>query len=217
MQTARRCPIGLGLFAALALVACSEDASRTTVDAGAAMGGDTTTIAADMRDVACSGEAPAALDGCGTSLEASFECVSAQHIPDETPIAYDEEPPACGPHRSQWARWGEYAFLPAQRYIHNLEHGGIAFLVHPCASADDVAALRAIAESREVDDGGPFRWVLTPYPDLPTNIAVLAWCERYLANCVNAEEIGAFIDAHYRTAPEDVSLDGRYSEGWVAP
>ena len=210
-------PWGSLLLISLCVPACGDDTSSRTTDAGLAMGGDTTVVADDMRDVSCTGEAPAALDGCGTPSIDAFECVSAQHIPDETPIAYAEEPPACGPHRAQWARWGEYTFLPPQRYIHNLEHGGIAFLVHPCAPATDVVALQALAEARETDDGGPFRWVLSPYPDLPTNIAVLAWGERYLANCIDADEINAFIDTHYRTAPEDVSIDGRYSEGWLEP
>lgn len=43
-----------------------------------------------------------------------------------------------GPHRPLWAAFGEYEFLPLQRWIHNLEHGGIVALYHPCANSDQV-------------------------------------------------------------------------------
>lgn len=209
-----------GRFAALLtcalLVACGDDASGDGDD-GLAMGGDTSEVTSDMREVSCTGEPPSASAGCEPAATRSFECVSAQHIPDETPIPYDEVPPACGPHRAQWAVWGEYGFLPPQRYIHNLEHGGIALLHHPCATEETIAELRTFAAAQPIDDGGPFRVVMSPFPDLPTDVAVLAWGERLLTNCFDPTEAQAFVDAHYRTAPEDVSVDGRYDVGLVGP
>uniref|UniRef100_H3B257 Tumor protein p53 inducible protein 13 n=1 Tax=Latimeria chalumnae TaxID=7897 RepID=H3B257_LATCH len=47
-------------------------------------------------------------------------------------IVYNETIPNSGPHRPKWAKYGEYIYLPPQRWIHNLEHGGFAFLYHPC-------------------------------------------------------------------------------------
>ena len=42
-------------------------------------------------------------------------------------------------------------------YLHNLEHGGIVFLYHPCAEDAVVDALRELARARPEDDTGLFR------------------------------------------------------------
>jgi len=143
------------------------------------------------------------------------ESAGAAHIAEEEAIEYAESPPATGPHRSRWGRWGEYSFMPPQRFLHNLEHGGIAFLYHPCVEDEVVDAMRELARARPDDDTGPFRWVMTPYPDLPSAIAVVAWEWVYSAECVQEDEIGGFIDRYYRMAPEDVRGDGAYDRGWI--
>lgn len=38
-------------------------------------------------------------------------------------INYIEPIPTIGPHRPLWARYGEYTYLPTQRWLHNVEHG----------------------------------------------------------------------------------------------
>jgi len=114
-----------------------------------------------------------------------------------------------------WGRWGEYEYMPPQRYIHNLEHGGIAILYHPCVEKEIVDSLRALACSIPDDDGGAFRWVLTPYVDLPSNIAVVAWEWTYLNDCFDAVTINEFIDEHYRNAPEDFYYNGSYDSLYV--
>jgi hypothetical protein len=152
---------------------------------------------------------------CVAPLLAPYTCEARNHVADDVPIAYEEDPPACGPHRGQWARWGEYSYLPPQRWLHNLEHGGIALLYHPCAPSALVDQLRTFATTRAPDEGGNFRWVLTPYPELPTAIGLAAWGERYLADCFELERALDFVDRHYRQAPEDVGSDGAYSTNWI--
>ncbi len=138
------------------------------------------------------------------------------HIADDQPLTYADHPPSSGDHRGAWARWGEYDYLPPQRWLHNLEHGGAALLYHPCAPAETVDALRAYAAARPDDEGGPFRYVLTPYPDLPTAVAVVTWTWRWQAECVRPDEMDAFLEQTYRTAPEDIGSDGSYATGWIA-
>ncbi|MEL6177902.1 MAG: DUF3105 domain-containing protein, partial [Myxococcota bacterium] len=150
-----------------------------------------------------------------TTMVDEPECTSAQHVPEPVEIPYTDTPPACGPHRPQWGVWGEYTFLPPQRFLHNLEHGGIALLYHPCADTTLVDALRAYAQARQADDGGDFRWVLTPYPELPTAFAALAWGHRYMANTFDEGAVEAFVTDHYRNAPEDVRSDGGYDRLWL--
>lgn len=137
------------------------------------------------------------------------------HVAEGIVVDYPRDPPSSGDHRSQWARWGEYDFLPPQRWLHNLEHGGVALLYHPCAQADVVDSLRAYAKARPDDDGGGFRYVLTPYVGLPSALAVVAWEWTYAAECVDPAAIDEFVDRHYRQAPEDFPHDGQFSQGWI--
>ncbi len=162
---------------------------------------------------------------CDDSSWAPGECVDGvgerqefggqMHIALPTPLNYSASPPASGDHRPMWACWGEYEFLPATRWIHNLEHGGIAFLYHPCTPEALVDELRSFVRSIEDDDAGPFRWIMTPYSGLPSAISVVAWEWVYSADCVRAPEIREFIRQHYRNAPEDVVSAGRFSEGYI--
>ena len=137
------------------------------------------------------------------------------HVDLPYPITYTDVPPSSGTHRPVWGKWGEYVFLPEQRWLHNLEHGAIAFLYNPCVPSATVDALRAIAKAQPVDGTGPFRWVLTPYPGLPSAFALLSWGHIYEAECVKSDEIAAFILAHYRQAPDDEPTPGAYEELWL--
>lgn len=139
----------------------------------------------------------------------------AGHYNNPVGLCYDENPPSSGPHRPMWGRWGEYEYMPPQRYIHNLEHGGIAILYHPCVEKDLIDSLRTLACSRTDDDGGEFRWILTPYVDLPTNIAIVAWEWTYLNDCFDWHSINNFIDDHYRNAPEDFYYNGTYDTLYI--
>lgn len=142
----------------------------------------------------------------------------ARHIPEGTAISYDENPPSSGNHRAQWATWGEYSAIAPEHWIHNLEHGGAAFLFSTTATVADstaTSALIAYAKNRAPDDGGLFRYISTPHDDLPTAIAVVAWTWTYEANAVCPEEIDSFLTAHYRQSPEDIASNGVFREGWI--
>ena len=139
----------------------------------------------------------------------------ATHIDFPTGLCYQQNPPSSGPHRSMWGKWGEYLYMPPQRYLHNLEHGGIVFLYHPCVNQDLIDSLRNVACSVPDDETGAFRYILTPYPNLQTNIAVISWGKTYLNNDFNSQSINEFINEFYRTAPEDFGFDGTYDNLFV--
>ncbi|MCA9560945.1 MAG: DUF3105 domain-containing protein [Myxococcales bacterium] len=224
----------LHLAAALALLACDPPKGQTELppkpggrieaeDAGMpvpvfSLGGGPTAgdePVDDRVEASCEDpdwKAPDCVEGVGDHDDLRGNA----HIADDQPLSYDERPPSSGDHRGQWARWGEYDYLPPQRWLHNLEHGGAALLYHPCAPAETVDALRAYADGRPDDEGGPFRYVLTPYPDLPTTVAVVTWTWRWQAECVRPDEMDDFLDQTYRTAPEDIGSDGSYDTGWIA-
>ncbi|MCA9538521.1 MAG: DUF3105 domain-containing protein, partial [Myxococcales bacterium] len=60
-----------------------------------------------------------------------------------------------------------------------------------------------------------FRWILTPYENLPSEVAVVTWRWRYEAPCVQVDEINDFLDRHYRQAPEDIASEGAFDDGFI--
>ncbi len=152
---------------------------------------------------------------CAPGEIAYLESKGGDHVALTEAIVYEEDLPSSGPHRAVWAKWGEYEYLPPERWLGNLEHGGIALLYHPCADDGVKEALRALARARPDDDSGPFRWVMSPYLPLEATVAVVAWEWTYLSHCVDAHEIYGFVDQHYRKAPKDNEAGGAYQSGWI--
>lgn len=180
------------------------------------MGGDATSGDTDLVDYACNDLAWSPPLVCGPPVATEYTCEARQHINEPTPIAYDMVAPACGPHRPQWGAWGAYEFMPPQRYLHNLEHGGVAFLYHPCAPSGVVTAMRAFAAGRAAsDDGQAFRWVLTPAPDLEVPYVIATWGHRLALDCWDDVAVDDFIVQFYRQAPEDIGSDGSYNRLWL--
>lgn len=204
----------LALLAALALcasgallVACADEHDGHTHDVFADAPSD---YKVDLRDPTCQDTAwKAPTCGPATVTSKDFPGV-AQHIPLPTPITYTDSPPLAGDHRGDWAKWGEYEYLPPQRWLHNLEHGAVALLYHPCAPKAEIEALRAFAKARKPDGGGNFRWVLTPYPGLKSTLAAVTWGWGWHAPCFDQQSLEAFLADHYRKAPEDLGLEGGY-------
>lgn len=139
----------------------------------------------------------------------------AAHIGLSQAITYTDDPPMSGPHRGEWGFWGEYGFLPSQRWLHNLEHGGLTILYNPCVPESLIDTLRTWAQNTPPDDGGPFRWVLTPYPNLDSAFSLVTWQHRLKANCFDAATANKFMADHYRKAPEDEPYDGSYACTWL--
>ena len=151
------------------------------------------------------------------------------------PILYDElfriqhedvsVPPSRAPHRDNWGKSGEYEFLPAARWSHNLEHGAVSFLYDACMDPGEVCKLRSYALSKAADLGGPFRWVMTPYisgqqkrldsPALHFPLWVCTYGYCYAAHCFSPTEIDRFLDRHYRDSIEDFGFEGYYDYLWT--
>lgn len=212
-------PPGSRARQALAIVLCGAACALLGCEGTAAAGhpadADVTRpdLGLDDFDPACAD--PAYSPGtCAAGTGERRPYAGNMHIPEDEAIAYDESPPSSGNHRGVWAKWGRYEALPPERWLHNLEHGGVAFLYHPCASEAVQAELVAVVETLKGEDPD-FRYILTPYPDLPGAVAVTAWEWRYLAECVNAEEMTDFARRVHRQAPEDIGSDGGYSAGFL--
>lgn len=108
----------------------------------------------------------------------------------------------------RWAQFGEYKYLPPQRWLHNIEHGAIVFLYHPCANQNIVDKLRTIVKNCL------YRHIITPYkllsPERP--FALAAWGATIEFSVLDSTTVIDFIKQHAKKAPEKVSRDGQYKQ-----
>lgn len=78
----------------------------------------------------------------------------------EDSISYKASPPSNGPYRPLAPKYGDYRYLPPQRWLHTLKTGGVAFLYHPCADPDQIDRLKFLAQSCLK------AYIITPYKNL---------------------------------------------------
>jgi len=201
------------LAGALLLGGCSGE-STVVAGAGQDTAADADPLLLDMQDPTCKDsawQAPAR----AVPLVRHATATSDNHIPAGIALAVSPHPPSSGTHRPDWAKWGEYSYLPPQRWLHNLEHGGVALLYHPCAGKAVKEALYKLAKSIPDDATGRFRFVLTPYPELPSAVAAVTWEWTWLNDAVDETSLKAFFTTHYRKASEDVASNGGYDLAWL--
>ncbi|KAG5883748.1 hypothetical protein JTB14_023170 [Gonioctena quinquepunctata] len=135
-----------------------------------------------------------------SSYRATHKCMNES-------IEYSEIIPTYGTHRPLWAVYGEYIFLPKQRWIHNLEHGAVVLLYHPCANKNQVQLLKKIVKSCL------YKHVITPYNELtPVRpFALVTWGHRLEMSKVSTEVVIGFIKKYALKGPENTTKDGQYS------
>ncbi|XP_044754753.1 uncharacterized protein LOC123313797 [Coccinella septempunctata] len=132
------------------------------------------------------------------------------HCMNET-IIYDKVIPTFGDHRPLWPRFGEYTFLPKQRWVHSLEHGSIVMLYHPCADKNEVNTLRDLLK------GCLYQYVITALNELSKErpLALVAWGVSLEMSKVDNKTVIDFIQNHAHKAPEKVTLDGQYNKNLI--
>jgi hypothetical protein len=131
------------------------------------------------------------------------------HVPEDSTIDYQHNPPASGPHYPVWARYQVHEEPLARGYwVHNLEHGAIVLVYRPDAPAATVEALRAVWEAIPLD---PIcrhrRSLVVADPDMDDPVAVLA-ADWAIEDCIDEAAILDFVDEHRNRAPEQVCGDG---------
>jgi hypothetical protein len=164
------------------------DAGRTPIDPR-----DAATDSEDPADAAPLPDLPPC--DCSACAEEAVEITSALHVTG--PVDYGPGAPAGGEHASCWGTWGIHDVpLPAENFVHNLEHGGVA-LLYDCPDGCDaeVAALREFVFGHELT-------VLTPFEGLRTRFAVTSWGYRLETDCLDLALVTSFYDSHVDQAPE---------------
>jgi hypothetical protein len=126
--------------------------------------------------------------------------LASPHTLDE--VTYPELPPTSGPHDPCWAPWGVHETeVRTENWVHNLEHGGVAFL-YDCPEGCDaeVAELAAFVNGHS--------WaLLMPYADGHKKFSVVAWGTRLESACFDMDALSAFYETHVNRAPESISSD----------
>ncbi|TKR76054.1 hypothetical protein L596_017255 [Steinernema carpocapsae] len=128
-------------------------------------------------------------------------------------IFYTDIPPLRGNHRPNWPMYGEYLYVPEQRWLHNLEHGSIILLYHPCVDQGELRRLRKLLTACV------YRHIITPYnklnPIYPLHL--VAWGAKLQMNTVDEAAVVKFIRKHTHVAPEDISRQGVYNNYLMRP
>jgi len=136
---------------------------------------------------------------------------NAIHYCMATRLNYNSSIPTFGPHRPLWARYGEYRYIPPQRWLHNLEHGAIIMLYHPCADANEVYFLKQLVKQclyRHIIS--PSRHLSKEYP-----IALVAWGYRLEMSKVYSGLVIDFMRSRTNKGAERTSRNGKYSFGLI--
>lgn len=131
----------------------------------------------------------------------------APHFCMKEPLSYTSDIPTYGPHRPLWARWGTYKYIPRQRWLHNLEHGGIAALYHPCADLRGISILKKLVKSCLR------KHIISPVKEIPRDrpFVLVAWGVRMRMSVVNSSIIQDFIRKNALKGPERSPTDGQYA------
>jgi len=194
----------------------------------------------DPRNVTCSNPPSEDVEICSDQRVAfnDPDKVWQWHVCVQHPIYYSYKstvstyiwPPSTGRHRERWPKFGEYEFLPEQRWLHSAEHGAMVFLYNPClVTENDICKLRNFIygipdyfsadqrfHARGTDDEAQatFRFILTPYKGLRTAFSIIAFNGAYFSKCFNALGMLDFIDLMYRKGHEDYYPSGSYDYLW---
>jgi len=97
-------------------------------------------------------------------------------------------------------RWGSYtAEIPDEALVHNLEHGGIG-LHYNCPSG----CPEIVAQLVDMAPTGFSQFVISPYSNMESKIAVTAWQRILHLDEFDENAIRGFIDAYLDAAPESV-------------
>ncbi|RWS13710.1 DUF3105 domain containing protein-like protein [Dinothrombium tinctorium] len=158
-----------------------------------------------------------------SDLESVESCVqlpkdySPQHFCMGQKITYNTTIPTYGDHRPLWPVFGEYEYVPPQRWLHNIEHGSVVMLYHPCAHPCMVDRLRKIVVNCIR------KHVITPNVNLPKDrpLALVTWgCKLQMSyvNHENHEKVVSFIRRTALKGPEGTyAKEGQFMKGLLVP
>jgi hypothetical protein len=131
-------------------------------------------------------QAGKSLDGVATYT------VEQEHVTE--PVAYEQTPPAGGPHAPEWLNCAVYEDeVPNENAVHSMEHGAVWITYRPDIPAEDVAALQQIL-------GQPYE-ILSPFEDLPAPVVASAWGKQLLLDGADDPRLASFL-SEFKQGPQ---------------
>lgn len=151
------------------------------------------------------GDLTAAAKAAGCELKLDLKDEGSTHLDpkkDDLPD-YGTNPPTSGDHYPVPLADGAFLDYPSPgSYVHSLEHGRVIIMYSPDLSEDDQLALKGVfdADRPGVD--------LFPNPDMPYEVAAVAWtqlmgCDTF-KGAVTLDAIRDFRDAYRGRGPEAI-------------
>jgi len=126
------------------------------------------------------------------------------------PVKYAVTPPVGGPHNATWMNAGVYTKpVPAERAVHNLEHGAVWITYRPGLPAAQVDRLRSLVR-------GQTYLTLSPYPGLPAAVVASAWGKQIRLTGADDSRLDLFITKYRQSpqAPEGCIAEPPHPAGW---
>lgn len=116
-----------------------------------------------------------------------------------------------GTHRSILPVYGEYSYLPVQRWLAALNYGGIVAVYHPCVNKRQLNDLRKLIKQCL------YRHIITPYEKLDAErpFALIAWGRSLEMSVIDRELVVGFIRMNALQGPERTLRHGLYNGGLV--
>lgn len=101
--------------------------------------------------------------------------------------------------------------MPVQRWLHNLEHGAIVAVYHPCVNK------RQLDKFRKLVKRCLYRHIITPYEKLNAErpFALISWGRSFEMSVVNSTLIIGFVRMNALQGPEKISRNGQYIAGVI--
>lgn len=129
------------------------------------------------------------------------------HLQEGSTLPQRNVPPASGPHYASRAAYGvSSAPVEPGAWLHALEHGGIVVLFR-CGETNECSSIASRLETEvyaraRPGSFGQRKLVITPYAELPSPIAALAWGRILELQAPDAPAILAFYDRYLDRGPE---------------
>ncbi len=132
----------------------------------------------------------AAPDGPGERID---ELPRSPHLVTGEETTYNSVPASSGLHYGSPWRWGIYDEIVDERFlVHNLEHGGIR--IHYDCPDECPQLVTQLTDL--VEQFSTAKVVLSPYPNMDTTIALIAWTFMDQFEAFDEQRIRDFVEAH---------------------
>jgi hypothetical protein len=129
------------------------------------------------------------------------------HVSEGTEVAYQNNPPASGPHYAVVLQYGLYEGedIPAPYWVHSLEHGAIVVLYkcdQPCP--DLVQSLGDMLDLFPLSKWDNRKIVIVPYRQMDAPLMAVAWNVQMPLEQFEPQALIDFYSRHVDQGPEDV-------------